>query len=243
MANAMQELMDMKIWFLWRKELDGNRINKIPFAAGGGATGTNEKYRHTWVSYNEALDSMKKQSAAGLGFVIPKGYFFLDIDHKSLTDPFVQNLLERFNSYTERSVSGNGIHIYGKCDFTKLPTYTDKNGNLKLDKAYYMKNPNNHLELYVGGLTNRFAAYTGDVILNEPLKESTEAVLLTLDKNMRKTEKAIYSKKRDVARATFDIVCNLRKQKNGDKFKKLYDDGDISGYMHHIPRLTQHFAP
>jgi hypothetical protein len=31
---------------------------------------------------------MKKQSAAGIGFVIPKGYFFLDKDHIPLTDPF-----------------------------------------------------------------------------------------------------------------------------------------------------------
>ena len=230
MANAMQELMDMKIWFLWRKELNGDRINKVPFASSGGATGTNEKYRHTWVTYNEAVTAMKKQSAAGVGFVIPKGYFFLDIDHKPITDPFVQMLLERFNSYTERSVSGGGIHIYGKCDLEKLPTYTDKNDNLRLDKAYYMKNPNNYLELYIGGLTNRFAAFTGDVILNELLKESTAAVLLTLDKNMRKTKKVKYSKKRDGDRAIFDIVCNLRKQKNGDKFKKLYDEGDISGY-------------
>jgi putative DNA primase/helicase len=232
-ANAMQELMDMKIWFLWRKEMDGDRINKIPFAAGGGATGTNEKYRHTWVTYDEALSSLTKQSAAGLGFVIPKGYFFLDIDHRPITDPFVQILLERFNSYTERSVSGNGIHIYGKCNFEKLPTYADKNGNPRLDKAYYMKNPSNHLELYIGGLTNRFAAYTGDMILNEPLKESTAAILLTLDKNMRKSKKARYSQKRDGDRTYFDIVCNLRKQKNGDKFKKLYDDGDISGYNSH----------
>ncbi|MBM7686784.1 P4 family phage/plasmid primase-like protein [Defluviitalea raffinosedens] len=232
-ANAMQELMDMKIWFLWRKEMDGDRINKIPFAAGGGATGTNEKYRHTWVTYDEALSSLTKQSAAGLGFVIPKGYFFLDIDHRPITDPFVQILLERFNSYTERSVSGNGIHIYGKCNFEKLPTYADKNGNPRLDKAYYMKNPSNHLELYIGGLTNRFAAYTGDMILNEPLKESTAAILLTLDKNMRKSKKAKYSQKRDGDRTYFDIVCNLRKQKNGDKFKKLYDDGDISGYNSH----------
>jgi len=232
-ANAMQELMEMKIWFLWRKEINGDRISKIPFAAGGGATGTNEKYRHTWVTYDEALSSLKKQSAAGLGFVIPKGYFFLDIDHRPLTDPFVQMLLERFNSYTERSVSGKGIHIYGKCDFEKLPTYADKNGNPRLDKVYYIKNPNNHLELYVGGLTNRFAAYTGDVILNEPLKESTAAILLTLDKNMRKSRKARYSEKRDGDRAAFDIVCNLRKQKNGDKFKKLYDDGDISDYSSH----------
>ena len=230
MANAMQELMDMKIWFLWRKEMDGDRINKIPFAAGGGATGTNEKYRHTWVTHDEAVTAIKKQSAAGVGFVIPKGYFFLDIDHKQITDPFVQMLLERFNSYTERSVSGGGIHIYGKCDLNRLPTYTDKNGNLRLDKTYYMKNPNNHLELYVGGLSNRFAVFTGDVILDEPLRESTAAVLTTLDKNMRKTEKIKYSEKRDGDRAGFDIVCNLRKQKNGEKFKKLYDDGDISGY-------------
>jgi len=229
-ANAMQELMDMKIWFLWRKEIDGDRINKIPFAAGGGATGTNGKYRHTWVTYDEAVTANTKQSAAGIGFVIPKGHFFLDIDHIPLTDPFVEMLLNRFNSYTERSVSGGGIHIYGKCDLDKLPTYADKNGNLRLDKAYYMKNPNNHLELYVGGLTNRFAAFTGDVILNEPLRESTAAVLTTLDKNMRKTEKITYSEKRDGDRAGFDIVCNLRKQKNGEKFKKLYDDGDISEY-------------
>lgn len=230
MANAMQELMDMKIWFLWRKEIDGDRINKIPFAACGGATGTNEKYRHTWVTHDEAVTAMKKQSAAGVGFVIPKGYFFLDIDHIPLTDSFVQMLLERFNSYTERSVSGGGIHIYGKCDLNNLPTYADKNGNLRLDKAYYMKNPNNNLELYVGGLTNRFAAFTGDVILDEPLRESTAAVLTTLDKNMRKTEKKKYSVKRDGDRAGFDIVCNLRKQKNGEKFKKLYDDGNISEY-------------
>ena len=230
MANTMQELMDMKIWFLWRKEMDGDRINKIPFAAGGGVTGTNEKYRRTWVTHDEAVTAMKKQSAAGVGFVIPKGYFFLDIDHKPLADPFVQMLLERYNSYTERSVSGGGIHIYGKCDLGKLPTYTDKGGNLRLDKAYYMKNPNNNLELYVGGLTNRFAAFTGDVILNKPLKESTAAVLTTLDKNMRRKEKTKYSAKRDGDRETFDIICNLRKQKNGEKFKKLYDEGDFSDY-------------
>ncbi len=230
MANAMQELMDMRIWFLWRKEMDCDRINKVPFAAGGGATGTNEKYRHTWVTHDEAVTAMKKQSAAGVGFVIPKGYFFIDIDHIPLTDPFVQMLLDRFNSYTERSVSGGGIHIYGKCNFEKLPAYTDKSDNLRLDKAYYMKNPNNRLELYVGGLTNRFAAFTGDVILNEHLRESTAAVLLTLDKNMRKAEKAKYSEKRDGDRAGFDIVCNLRKQKNGEKFRKLYDDGDFSDY-------------
>lgn len=47
---------------------------------------------------------------------------------------------------------------------------------------------------------------------------------------MRKKPKAKYSAKRDGGRAVFDIVCDLRKQKNGDKFIRLYDKGDFSEY-------------
>ena len=106
----MQELKNLPIWFLWRKEMDGDRINKVPFAAGGGATGTNDKYRHTWVTYEEAVAAAKMVGAAGVGFVIPEGYFFLDIDHADEDDPRVQTMLSRFDSYAEYSVSGNGLH-------------------------------------------------------------------------------------------------------------------------------------
>ena len=71
------------------------------------------------------------------------------------------------------------------------------------------------------------------MILNEPLRESTAAVLLTLDRNMRKAERVKYIEKRDGKREYFDIVSSLRKQKNGEKFKKLYDEGDISEYGSH----------
>ena len=226
----MDELKQLPIWLCWNYIIKDGKKTKKPCSAEGGATGTNKEYAHTLATYDAARKAANDNGYSGVGFVIPEGYFFLDIDHKALEDPFVQVLLERFNSYTERSVSRGGIHIYGKCDFKKLPTYADKTGNLRLDKAYYMKNPNNNLELYVGGLTNRFAVYTGDVILNEPLKESKAAILTTLDKNMRRKEKVKYSKTRDGDHAGFDIVCNLRKQKNGEKFKKLYDEGDISGY-------------
>lgn len=47
---------------------------------------------------------------------------------------------------------------------------------------------------------------------------------------MRRKEKTKYSAIRDGDRADFDIVCDLRKQKNGEKFIKLYDKGDLSGY-------------
>lgn len=231
MSDSMQELKQMRIWFLWRWGVGKNgNPTKNPFAANGGSTGTDDAHSNTWVTYDEAVAAADKFHAAGVGFKIPEGYFFLDIDHRELSDPLVQTLLARFDSYSERSISGGGIHIYGKCDLTKLPTYIDKKGKVRLDKQFYQKNSTTDLELYVGGITNRFAVYTGNIIEDKPLRECTSAVLTTLDKNMRRKEKTNYSANRDGNRADFDIVCNLRKQKNGDKFKKLYDEGDFSDY-------------
>lgn len=227
----MDELKSQKVWLCWNYETRKGKRTKVPISASGTATGTNSEYAHTWVTYDEAIKAADKHGYNGVGFKIPQGYFFLDIDHKELTDPFVQLMLERFNSYSEYSVSGGGIHIYGKCDIDRLPTYLDKDGKLRLDKAFYMKNPHNGTELYCGGITNRFAVYTGNVIHNVPLKECTDALLVTLDKDMRRKQKVKYSEKRDGDdRELFDIVANLLKQKNGEKFRKLYCDGDFSGY-------------
>ena len=227
----MDELKSQKVWLCWNYETRKGKRTKVPISASGTATGTNSEYAHTWVTYDEAIKATDKHGYNGVGFKIPQGYFFLDIDHKELTDPFVQLMLERFNSYSEYSVSGGGIHIYGKCNIDRLPTYLDKDGKLRLDKAFYMKNPHNGTELYCGGITNRFAVYTGNVIRDVPLKECTDALLVTLDKDMRRKQKVKYSEKRDGDdRELFDIVANLLKQKNGEKFRKLYCDGDFSNY-------------
>ena len=227
----MDELKSQKVWLCWNYETRKGKRTKVPISASGTATGTNSEYAHTWVTYDEAIKATDKHGYNGVGFKIPQGYFFLDIDHKELTDPFVQLMLERFNSYSEYSVSGGGIHIYGKCNIDRLPTYLDKDGKLRLDKAFYMKNPHNSTELYCGGITNRFAVYTGNVICNVTPKECTDALLVTLDKDMRRKQKVKYSEKRDGDdRELFDIVANLLKQKNGEKFRKLYSDGDFSDY-------------
>lgn len=227
----MDELKAQKIWFCWNYETRNGKRTKVPVSAYGTSTGKNAPYAHTWVTYDEAVKAAKEHGDDGVGFKIPEGYFFLDIDHKDLLDPLVQTLLERFDSYTEYSVSGGGVHIYGKCDISRIPTYMDEKGKLRLDKAFYQKNPNNKTELYCGGITNRFAVFTGNVIRDVPLKECTDALLTTLDKNMRRAQKQKYSEKRDGGdKEVFDIVANLLKQKNGEKFRSLYCDGDFSGY-------------
>ena len=108
----MAELKQQKLWLCWNYETRSGKRTKVPVSAYGTLTGTNEPYVHTWVTYDEAVKAAREHGYSGVGFKIPKGYFFLDVDHKDLTDPYVQLLLERFDSYTEYSVSGGGIHIY-----------------------------------------------------------------------------------------------------------------------------------
>ena len=168
--GGLDELKSQPVWICWNfrtraSEKDGKRT-KVPCAASGDKTGTNDEYRDTWVTFDEAKAAAAEKHYSGVGFVIPEGYFFLDIDHKPLDDPYVVKMLERFGSYAERSVSGEGVHIYGKCDFSLIPTERTEKGRIKLDHKYYQKNPHNGTELYIGGLTNRFAVFTEDVIQN-----------------------------------------------------------------------------
>ena len=229
MSDNLSDLKQMKIWVCWNYVEKGGRRTKVPCSAFGRATGTSSKYSGTWVTFSEARKAACEKNYSGVGFVIPEGWFFLDIDHKPLSDPYVQAMLNRFGSYTERSVSGEGIHIYGRCDFTKVPTVRDKNGKLKLDSRYYLKNPHNDTELYIGGLTNRFAVFTEDVIQDEPMRDCTEAVLQTLEKEMcKELQPAQKNKPSQISSYLSDneVLQKASCAKNGAKFSALWN-GDF----------------
>lgn len=230
MQDFMIELKEQRIWFhwIWEKNKDGN-LTKVPKSSRGGSTGTTDNWSHTWATFAEAEATLAERKADGLAFKIPEGYFFLDADDYSLDDPLIQMLLNRFNSYTERSVSGGGIHIYGKCDPAKIPFTINKKGEKKLDGAYYVKHPTNHLELYIGGLTNRFAVYTEDVVWKAPLRECTDAVLSTLESEMRR-EDAPKEKPTVIAPGSYlsndSVIIKASESKQGEKFKALWN-GEI----------------
>ncbi len=229
----MDDLKKQKIWVCWNyKTRKGNRT-KVPITIYGAQTGAKPVHAPTWVTYEEAAKAREKRGYDGVMFRLPKGCFFLDIDHRKLEDPDVQKMLERFDSYAEYSTSGEGFHIYGKCDMSRIPTCMNEKGEPKLHKDFYTNKPGSPFELYFGDFTNQFAVYTGNVVRDAPFQERTDAVLVTLDKDMRRNKKKVrYSEKRDGGdEELFDIVANLRKQKNGQKFIRLYDEGDISGYI------------
>ena len=222
MQKTIDDVKQMPIWLLWCKQNRGGKVSKIPFAASGKPSGTSETYRDTWVTHAEALQAAPAKKAAGVGFVIPKGMFFLDIDHRDLDDPMVQEIIALFNSYSEISASGEGIHIYGLCDADQLPVSEGK-----LSKEYYTHHPDNGLELYIGGLTNRFTVFTENTIWDKPLMDCTAAILEVLNRYMRKAQpKSALEKTAD------KLIQELRSQKNGDKFSALFDHGQILGQSH-----------
>ena len=227
--KMVNELKEMPVWMLWKKQTYGKRTAKVPYATDGSKCGTNEDYHDVWVTYDEAQQAKAAQNADGVGFKIPAGMFFLDIDHKDLQDPMVQDILSLYNSYSELSVSGTGIHIYGLCDITQLPTTVDKDGVRKLSKEYYIHHPDNGLELYIGELTNRFSAFTGNVILDRPLMDCTAAIHDTLRRYMKKPG-AKAEQTTELEEKAEIIIEQLRTQKNGDKFSKIFDEGQWEQY-------------
>ena len=99
---TVDELKDKNLWFLWSAKPGRNgKVTKVPFAANGGATGTDDAHKGTWVSFDDAESARNQFRASGLGLKIPKGFFLLDIDHKDISDPFAQLMLSRFSSYAE----------------------------------------------------------------------------------------------------------------------------------------------
>jgi len=231
---TIEELKKMKIWFLWNNvPTAGNskKMTKVPISSTGGKTGTDDSYKNTWSTYDETVLAKERLGASGIGFKVPKGFYFLDVDQRNLDDSFVKRLLKRHGSYAEISPSGKGIYILGTCDSSQLPLcYNEKKQGLTLNREFYQKNPNNHVELYIGDVTNRYATFTGNTINDLPLTDGTEAVLETFDKEMRRSRKPVQKTELSTREIDFDIACALRKQQNSEKFIRLYDKGDFSEY-------------
>lgn len=223
----MENLKSQRIWVLWKYETVNGRPTKVLYSTKGNRCGTNSKFKKQWVTYAEAISSIHNGAFEGVGFVIPEGVVVIDLDDTAPTDPFATELLSATNSYTELSPSGNGLHIIAYVDTSKVPQ-----ANGKLDSIYYCKNPHNKVEMYFGGLTNRYVTFTENAINTEPIKNITDKVQILLDTYMRKSN--FKPPNMDTPFIDdFDMISIARKARNGTKFVSLFDMGNITGYNSH----------
>lgn len=146
--------------------------NKIPNAR------TNDK--STFKTFDDVIKERKEAEGVGIG--IFDNLCGIDIDHcineKGEISEEAKDIINTFNSYTERSYSGTGIHILFKCE-NQVEIDSDK---------YYMNNRPKGIELYQGNITNKFFTCTGDKISGEYATINPEVIKKFNEKYMKKPE-------------------------------------------------------
>ena len=206
--NIPAELRALSRWVLWKFEIVDGRKTKVPYSPTGRMASVTDPT--TWVDFNIAVQAAK--SFDGIGFVLnDDGYTIIDLDNKP-EKPCTPEQLERhtkiyesFNSYTERSVSGTGVHIIVK---GRLPSGVHRD----------------NVEAYS---TSRYMICTGDILRNEPIKDY-QALLDVLYGEMKP---ASTSQLEEVESGLTDeeIVERASSASNADKFNSLCA-GDFSTY-------------
>ena len=209
-----QELMDNALWCVWKKEIRGGNSTKVPYNPHNHMRAeTNNPF--TFASY-EVADEVRRCYGEydGVGIRISDGYSAIDIDH-CITDgdlsDLAKDICKKINSYTETSPSGTGLRIIIKGD------------DLSYDREkYYLKNPNNGVEFYVSGMTNRFMTITGNTLFHLPIRSMTaENLTEFLDQYM--------SKKKNKASEKLSDEQVISKASQNEKFIALFK-GDMTAY-------------
>jgi hypothetical protein len=103
---AIRELARRDAWCCWRAVRRGGKSTKVPFTpAGSTASSTDPR---TWSSFTECFAGAYVAGRHhGIGRVLVGGEGLVGIDLDSCTSTNLP-----FNSYTEVSPSGNGLHIW-----------------------------------------------------------------------------------------------------------------------------------
>lgn len=226
------ELKELGKFCLWRYEKVKGRLNKVPYQINGRRASTaNEEH---FSNFNEVLPFMndKKESPektqsqenkfSGIGMGVFSPFAAVDIDacvtDGKLTD-LAQDIIQRLDSYTEYSLSRNGVRIICKVS------------DLSFDKeTYYINNRKIGLEVYIPPYTNRFVTLTGNVIRNKDAMLRDTELQDVLDRYMLRPNgnRALRIETKSYL-SDESILSKAISSKQADKFEQLWN-GETSGY-------------
>lgn len=170
--DVPEELKKLKRWVCWDTKQGEKGITKVPInAITGKFARSNDAI--TWTNFDIAINGCAKYNCKGLGFMLGDGIFGVDLDNhedgmdEKEFDDFSYEFISELNSYTERSQSGKGIHIicYGT-----LPVGRRRKGNVEMYDS------------------NRFFAFTGDVVNNVPIMNREEEIKKLYNKYLLENE-------------------------------------------------------
>ena len=215
------ELRSRRQWVLWAVEERDGKPTKVPRRVNAPASNASSTDPATWSSFDEAVAALADATPAGIsgvGFVFTSDDPFAGVDLDKCMGPdghlvpAAQLIVDQLSSYTERSPSGEGLHIIVRADLA---------GGRKA-----MQEWGGHLEMYPDG---RYFTVTGDHL------EGTPA---TVEERQLQLEKLLPAKPKAPAAARMpaggfdgddlELLEKARAARNGLRFHQLYDAGDTS---------------
>ena len=139
MAQIPEEMRAEKRWICWGSD-------KIPVsviaAQNGIHFGIDVTKPDNWGTFEQAAAAIGNTAfvkyadeyfhIVGIGFVVGDGWFCADLDggagHKKedVPETVADDAINTIGTYTEKSVSGSGYHIFGKCDFSTADAESNK---------------------------------------------------------------------------------------------------------------------
>lgn len=184
-TETIRDLKDEKNWVAWKYTNQDGKLKKTPICP---RTGKNASHSNpdTWTNLDTAVAFAERngyfaKNTGGVGFMFgvePCCYAGIDIDDCISSDGKLSDMAEdivcTMNTYTERSVSGTGIHL-----LFHLCEPLSEIGSRKKDDTL-------GLEMYD---SKRYFVMTGNVYGEErPIAERTKELREVYEKYMRKRE-------------------------------------------------------
>lgn len=209
-------------WVGWK--YDTSR-GKVPYDPNTGLRASSTDPA-TWSGFDSVIDGKRRYAFDGIGFVLGDGWCGIDLDNHidrktgayPMTDEeFVKwsdEVMSRIDSYSEKSPSGQGVHILFRA---VLPE-----GRRRSDRVH-------PVEMYDRA---RFFTMTGDVILDRPVEGRQEQALAFWKEYVDDSSEiaSIASSPVPTNLSDSDVISRAGAAKNGWLFRSLYEQGDTSGY-------------
>lgn len=209
-----EELRLLPNWCLWKYEWPNGKQSKptkVPYQPiGYKCDVTNPS---NWVKFDDAFNCLQLGSYDGLGFIFTNtGYAGIDLDDTSVLpngEPNPNavkdyerqlNIFKEFDSYSECSPSGKGLHIIVK-------------GSVPQGRRRAF------VEIYSSG---RYFTMTGNVYYNKPIANRQELLQSLYEQMAAPPKISNYTGNEPETQNDAEIIQQASSASNGDKFNSLY---------------------
>jgi putative DNA primase/helicase len=214
-------------WVVWRFVQRPNRPkpDKMPFQALAPAQVASHSNKSHWTDFEMALRCLEQGGFEGLGFVFSKEANITGIDldgviENGVLHPEAAHLVNLFDSYTEVSPSGTGVHIF------VTPRWLGQRNRVKKHFG---------IEVYT---EQRFFTITARHLLGTPLdiEERPGELMLLEERHLRggsASTKLVQTASKEFPESDSDLLALAYRAKGGDALQKLMG-GDVvgAGYTH-----------